>query len=327
MTIGITNVGNTCCINTCIQCIFHLTHLKKAILETTTFTTAGIGKALHELVTFQDNNKTNDDLIVITPNLFLQLVDSQSNGLFPRGEQHDICELWVWLIDRIHEESAQTFTKLPVQSKNALDQGVQSMLFKYLNGRYSQIRNCVQGSQVALVMCNNCDYRVSNIEPFTVITLNLSLSKNNENLVDILHDYFENDCLDEWKCDKCSSIGGTRKLKFYEAPKTLVLVLKRFQMNHRGDMKKINNHVTIPHTLQFHHSAIISLSRESESIRFKLRSVANHYGSYFGGHYTALCATDAGWKYIDDNDVHDVENIDQYLDKNNSGYMLFYERD
>lgn len=325
MTIGIANIGNTCYVNTCIQCISHLPHLRKCILDTLNFTTTDVGHALHELLTFLDNN-TQENL-VITPKRLIQSINTQSSGLFPAGEQHDMCELWVWLMDKIHEECAKTFIKSPAKSKNALEYGIQSMLFKYQNGRYSSILKCVQGSQVAMVVCNKCNYRVSNVEPFTVITLNLSTDKTNDKLVDLLHNYFEKDHLEDWKCDKCPSKGGTRMLKFFETPKTLVIVLKRFQMNIRGEIKKINNTVTIPTMIQFHHSAIISLPRETEFMRYKLRCVANHFGSYFGGHYTALCATDSGWKHIDDNNITSFDNIDQYLDTNNSGYMLFYECD
>ena len=56
---------------------------------------------------------------------------------------------------------------------------------------------------------------------------------------------------------------------------------------------------------------------------YKIRGVANHYGSYNGGHYNAFVECDGTWFCYDDE--HVVKINDNFIDESRDAYLLCYE--
>ena len=261
----------------------------------------------------------------LVPSSVVQHINDKSGGLFAPGEQHDLSELWVWLIDRLHEDCAVS-RPAPVH-EDSLASLIATTMHKYQQGKYSAILECVQGSQIALVVCPKCSYKVTNVEPLTVLTLDVpEESEPPPALPLLLQRYFIKDTIEDWVCDKCKHRGGERASRLYHVPSCLAVVLKRFSMMPTGFMAKRTVPISIANFLHFHANAVLSKPRDAPPTTFELRAIGNHHGSYFGGHYTAVVkGNEEKWELADDDSVQTIENKD-VSETSRTAYMLFFNR-
>ena len=126
----------------------------------------------------------------------------------------------------------------------------------------------------------------------------------------------------EWYCENCKKKQrAKKKLEIYNAPKILILQLKRF--NH---MSKINTKVNYPLTDLDLSKYIISNNTTKKSIKYDLFAVANHYGTLSFGHYTAFCKNSITGKWYEFNDsiVSEINDLSSIITSN--AYVLFYRQ-
>lgn len=323
-TIGIANLGNTCSVATCIQCLYHACSFRDVVLSSNFGSADSLGATFQQIFQMLVENNHQRGTVSISPGAFIKNIAQKSHGLFPYGEQHDLCELLVWLLDQLHEESSTSLPSPPgLSNANALEKIVLKTMHQYQNGKYSTILSHMQGSQMSLVVCNHCGYRVTNVEPFTVITLDLPSSPTSvAKIPEMLKNYLQHEPLDDWKCDRCNNHGAKKTTRFYELPKVLCIVLKRFYMANSQHMVKSNQVVELAQALTFYPNAILSLKSDSNPLHYKLCSIGNHFGSYGGGHYTTIAINNEDWYHIDDTNVEKLEKPDTH---SSNAYLLFYE--
>lgn len=311
--IGIANLGNTCSISTLLQCMYHSASFR-LILSKSTFQ-SDLGVQLQKVM--RQMELYNGDA-VLEPNGIVDLIQKESNGLFPRGEQHDIGELYTWLIDHLHTSSSFRFEIHPNMQGAA--RKVWDMLSAYQDKKHSNILDLCQGVQVAMIECGACKDHSHTIEPFTNVHLNLQSGDKNMDVADMWMHNFKSEKLKDWNCDKCKHKGGNRSVRIWKLPSFLVICLKRFG----PDMKKLSHKVRIPATLTF--SEGFTMAHPKRAFSYQLISIGNHFGTCMGGHYTALVKQDGTWFHFDDASAQKVENIEEVLESNQEGYLLFYER-
>lgn len=326
MPLGIANLGNTCSISTCIQCIHALSSLSSTLRGARFLKLEDItGELQRILQAMADRENVHSATYHIKPSRFVSMLYKHGGGLFPPGEQHDLCELWVWLMDRLHEAAASP-GKIPM-TRNNVEKAVLHVLHRYQQGLYSDILRVVQGSHISIVVCHHCGFRVSNVEPFSVMPLDIT---SDATLTDMVKGYMQLTPLDDWKCDRCSKRGASKMTRMFHCPKVLVIALNRFVMSSRGEMQKKGCNIHVAPHLVFHPPAVVSLSPEDPPITYTLKAVGNHFGSYGGGHYTATVRGDeeGAWFHMDDVSAESYENEERALQHvNGCGYLLFYERD
>ena len=166
-----------------------------------------------------------------------------------------------------------------------------------------------------------------------IYNLNKKEIKNNkiENFIQInqeisLNDTFEilreEELLDEnneWFCDNCKKKQrAIKKLEIYNAPKILIIQIKRFSHNN-----KINTKVNFPLTNLDINNYI--LSKFNDNIKYDLFAVANHYGSLYYGHYTAICKNSLDNKWYEYNDSY-ISETDESKVVSSNAYVLFYRQ-
>lgn len=241
----------------------------------------------------------------------VRILHRESRGLFMPGEQYDLCELWVWLLDRLHQDIALPAT-IPPNTPPTTHQVLQTLL-KFQGGKNSAILDGTQGSQIAMVKCTECDFHVTNIEPLTVINVDVP-STAPSNLADLIMRNFQPEPLEGWKCDKCGKVGGERKMRFFHLPSTIVVALNRF-----GSHGKKNVPVTIPDELVFSNAVVAGASAH---LRYVLTAVGNHFGSCKGGHYTATVWEKERWVHVDDDQTAPCG--ERTFENNVEGYLMFF---
>jgi len=95
---GIANLGSTCAINSLIQILFRIKKFKEIIMKSN----ANDGTLTYEFKDLFNAMKSNS---IITPNRFINNFYIIFKGVFQKFEQIDICELFLYVIQKLHEET------------------------------------------------------------------------------------------------------------------------------------------------------------------------------------------------------------------------------
>lgn len=167
------------------------------------------------------------------------------------------------------------------------------------------------GQTKSIITCSTCKNIKNIFEEFSSINL---VPNKNSNLNDLLRNYIEtevhNSAENLYFCDNCKCLNPyEKKNSFYRVPKVLIIVLKRYTSNGI----KINAEITFDKTLTIKESVFGTV------LTYTLKSVINHIGNLYNGHYTNFVNNNM-WLYIDDESAR-AENT--YDCKN--AYILFYE--
>jgi ubiquitin C-terminal hydrolase len=113
----------------------------------------------------------------------------------------------------------------------------------------------------------------------------------------------------------------TKRMYMWSLPKILIITLKRFAVNEKGRISRINDQVECPLTN-------LDLSKyvegyDKKKYVYELYAVSNHSGNPSGGHYTSYIKTARGWVHY--NDGH-LEAIGEDKIISPSSYCLFMRR-
>ena len=296
------NLGNTCAINSLLQCI-NICKINISIFdkpENNTFTRA-LFELLHLMQVYDDK--------IIKPNNFLNYLYSTFSSFQPR-QQLDAQEIWTLLSNEVFNNTGniidnnKSFTS--IIHKKAFEQ-----IAKHNNNKASLWNDIFQGVLLQILICHNCKNKTYSFETFYSISLNLG-----DSIVLMLKEYFSKSITDEIDCECCRKKSKQDKyIKFYKLPKYLVISLNRY--NNLG--QKLNFKVNINKNILLSHNILYD---NKNKIEVELSSAINHFGSINSGHYNALDNNNN--IVIDDDTIIPLTNDDFYSD-NNSIYMLFYK--
>jgi ubiquitin C-terminal hydrolase len=328
---GLENIGNTCSINTLVQCLGHARAIREAL-----FSKKAAKRPNKRWVISNELRSLLQDLWVrkqdVRPERFVGILHDAFSGIIQRGEQHDLCELAVYMCDAILEEHGNTeYTAncLP-QADSSQGRGLVALSAKiaetwerfHKNG-FSQWNSILEGLQVSQVQCGKCGYACHSYEPFSQLTLDIT--EGAQSIPECLHKFFCAEKLTEWKCDKCKVVQeAERVVRFWMLPRVLFVSLKRFSFSpSKGTMQKVSAPIKITEHITFMSNSIIGPNRAPQS--YKLVSAGLHHGSPTFGHYTALGRLeDDTWAHYDDMDIRQVDA--SFMDRNKDAYLLVYER-
>ena len=183
--IGLSNIGNTCFMNSALQCIFHNVLLKayfmhlraeENINEKNPLGTKGaLFKEILKL--FRSYYRSKSSRIV--PSSFKNVLGN-NNSIFEGYQQHDSQEFWSYVIDMIHEDSNRILTKPYVENlegngkEEEYDLARKSWI-NFLKRNYSVItQNCI-GQFKSRVDCitEGCNNTSITFDPFTIVSLSI----------------------------------------------------------------------------------------------------------------------------------------------------------
>ena len=315
---GLQNLGSTCAINSLIQIICRTSKLRDSILleNIPEDTLSNELKEILDLLYIKNKS--------ISPNKFINSLYSSLEGIFRRGEQIDIGELWTYMFDKIATEISIPYT-LQIHENN-INNECNNMLYKFNNKKTSKWLETSQGILVNIINCKNCNNTVHNFEPFTSITLDI-INDDTPNIIDMLKDFLctEERLADEWKCEKCNMCSNYSKtVKLWRAPSVIIFIIKRFASANIKDNRyiKINKSICI---------GINTILEDNKEKIYNLTGIGLHHGILQGGHYNAICHIGNNtFIHYDDLSVNNItadnpNMIDNILEKNNSAYILSFE--
>ena len=302
---GLINLGNTCYMNSVMQCLNCLAPLVdyfigEAYLKDIHPESKYDGKLAGEVSAALKN--MNDKASPITLACLKNLIGNLYSPFEGYG-QKDAHEFLIKLIELLCEDLGRGTTA-------TLHYPPDSSLIREDNKEVPKIIEILQGMQTYTISCKNCPYISSTLETFNV--LSLSPTSANENIEKLLKSAYGDTHIDYTcpNCDKQNS--ATQKKEIKKLPPILIIHLNRFSIG-SGDITKNKQYVEFP----------VWLNMENCEFSYELKGITNHYGTLTSGHYTSFCKSrrDGDWYKCDDSRVTKmITSI-----KTSAAYLLYYE--
>jgi ubiquitin C-terminal hydrolase len=292
--ITFTNLGNTCYINSVLQCFIYneyfrkfcdIPELKKVILES-------------NLIKNNENLNVTYNLTTFVNGFF----HKQTN--FKRFEQNDAHEFLTTFLDILVTEIHGRMDTVPLSNKE-WNEFVK-------NNNFSPFINEYHGQAKLSITCSNCRNVSHSFESYN--TINLNVPEKTKSVSDLLINYFgcilHADPGNLYFCEKCNKNQiSNHKQSINILPKTLIIVLKRYT----ASGTKIKSEIILDKTINI----------KSDNIKkYHLTAIVNHQGNLFNGHYNANVLINDEWYQFDDENVNLIKEFNY---SNPNAYILFYK--
>jgi ubiquitin carboxyl-terminal hydrolase 2 len=328
---GLANLGNTCFMNSTIQCLSHTYELnnfmdskkyKKYLTYTPESSILEEWDKLRELM-WSEN-------CTISPGGFLssvhKLAQVKEKEIFTGYAQNDLPEFLLFLIDSFHEgikrQVIMNINGKPENDKDKLAIKCYNMISKMYKDEYSEIIKLFCGIHVSQILDVYGNVLSINTEPFLMINLPIKNNVKTTTIYECFDIYTEREHLNgdnQWYNEKTKQKQDVEKyITFFSLPDILIIDFKRFNF----EMKK--NNILIDFPLENLDLSKYIIGYDKHTYIYELYGVCNHSGSTIGGHYTAY-VKNANEKWYHFNDTQ-VSEIKQTNIVSNKAYCLFYRK-
>jgi len=322
---GLANLGNTCYLNSCLQCLFHTYELDLEILKKNDYKNNTLLKEFNDLRKIMFNQKCT-----VAPHRFVscvQKISKKKNTLFQDWSQNDCSEFLIFLIDDFHDTIKRKVNMSIVGEKiNKKDELAIKCYNHYKNNykdNYSELLDLFHGIMVTEIKDNDESKLLSSSTNSNfIISLSIPV-KPNVTLYDCFNLFTKYEHLNgenEWYNEKTKEKQEVYKRDvFWSLPKILVIDLKRF--NNRGS--KSNAIVDFPlHDLDMSKYIV---GYKKENTIYDCYAVCNHSGILQGGHYNSYVKNaNNKWYLFNDTNITEVKNESKII--THKAYVLFYRR-
>jgi ubiquitin C-terminal hydrolase len=340
---GLMNLGNTCFLNSILQCLTYSPVFCQAMLQM-----KSPASAASSLVSLGNNNNKLKVPLARTIRQFLQSMQSASSTSsspqhqqqssspsmvvaprtiadalpilsrrFRRHRQEDAHECLVHLLDALHNDA------LAASGIDPRTSGWRHRLQNHRLDETTYIHRMFGGYLRSQIQCRQCPYRSNTYDAF--LDLHLDINRG-DSIISCLREFTTIERLEHsnaYYCDQCrKKVTATKQLDIFRPPLTLLLQLKRFEVTrYNGISRKITKAISYPLSLR------IPLS-DGRSCEYHLTGLVLHRGETAQcGHYTSVVQTpDGGWCYMDDERVKPLAVPQLVLNFQTQVYLLMYCR-
>ncbi|KAJ2365793.1 hypothetical protein H4S01_003053 [Coemansia sp. RSA 2610] len=304
---GLANLGNTCFLNSVLQCLTYTPPLAEHMLarEHSGSCRAGDNCMLCRFEAHVARALSKRDSATIAPKAIVGRLRSVAKHMRV-GRQEDAHEFLRLLV-----EAFQRSLLAGIDAK--IDRRIQETTLAHrIFGGYLQ-------SQVS---CSRCGHDSNTFDPLLDISLDIH---SGSSVARALRAFARPETLakdNRYQCEKCRRlVDATKQMTVYQLPRVLTLQLKRFSAFGGG---KINRFVEFPLRLDMK-SYISKNSPEAGPYDYNLYAVLVHAGGTArSGHYYCFVKAPAGvWYELNDSTVRQVSERTVLAQ---TAYLLFYER-
>ena len=324
---GLQNLGNTCFINSAIQCLSHTYELNKFLLKKDYLKTLN---KKEDTIILMEWDKLREVMwsenCSIQPARFInrmqKVADKKNRVLFTGFEQNDISEFLHFCVDCFHNALSRE-VEMDIEGDPSTNHDKMAIkcyqMFKNMYSKdYSDMLPLFYGISVSIIKSTESDYVNYIPEPFFNITL--PIDKDTNNLYDCFNKYTEKEILTDDNKISNDETGNKenaeKQILFWGLPNILIITLKRFTNNNRKINKNIDFEVNDLDLSKY------VVGYDKTSYNYELYGICNHLGSCGGGHYTAMVKNANGnWYHFND---MVIQQINEKSIKSSHVYCLFY---
>ena len=322
---GLRNLGNTCFMNSIVQCLSNTNELLKYMLSNRFKGELDEEKEESELV-------NNWNVVVrnlwhknatFTPANFLRSVQRlavmKDRGQFTGFQQNDSQEFLQFFLEMFHnavcKEVTMDITGKPRNDFDKMALEAYKNYKEFFKNDYSEIVKLFYGQFFTRIktITDGKEESSRSFEPFNMLSLELAKNENGKyDLESCLANFTKVENLDT---DKENTV-KYKEVKFWSLPRILVVYFKRWDF--RG--RKINADVDFPIDDLDMSKYVMGYNRDS--YKYELYAISNHGGGSGGGHYWAYAKnSDSNWYKFNDNVVSTL-NVSKVVSP--EAYCLFY---
>jgi len=322
---GLVNLGNTCFLNTAIQCLSSIKYITAYFLSNMYSEDVNLNNEENEFVEeysnlikdiWSSNKKVNAAQFKTSLGKFY--------NSFQGFRQQDSAEAYCKIIELLHNGlSYEVDFEEPESVETIADRinldAIRAWKKNYENN-YSIILKMFYGQYWNRTKCDECKLVSCNFDPFSII--NLPINENTNTLKNCIDYYVLSEDLDGSNlihCERCNKkCRGERKTTVWRVPPVLTLSFNRF--DERGN--KINKFIDFP-TGKCNFAKLVQKPAD-KLLQYELVAIANHSGNLFGGHYWAYAkGTNGMWYEYNDTKVAEID-VSSLVSSN--AYFLVYLR-
>ncbi|XP_035703191.1 ubiquitin carboxyl-terminal hydrolase 2 isoform X2 [Folsomia candida] len=329
---GLRNIGNTCFMNTVLQCLsntrplleYVMGHYDSDINRSTSGMKGALMRAFGELI-----HELWRDQRVVDTSAFKDSIQRFAPR-FMGYSQQDAQEFLRYLLEGLHEDVNRVTAK-PTPITTDIDESLSDgekateSWRRYMRYESSRIVDMFVGQFKSTLKCTVCGHCSVTFDPFWDLSLPIPSRSSTVRLSQCFELLTKEEVLDgEEKptCAKCQCRRKcTKSLAIQKFPKILVVHLKRFSLaeRYRGKLSTL-----VDYPLNGLDLTPFSSTRGNVGA-YNLYGVANHSGSTYSGHYIAYCKHPYSNEWHCYNDSR-VSPISSHSVVSPEGYVLFYEQ-
>ncbi len=330
---GLTNLGNTCFLNSTMQVLSHTYELNN-FLEKKTYKKKLNNKYDSALLIEWDELRSLlwKENCIVSPFKFVKTVQKlaklKGQEMFTGFAQNDLPEFLIFVIDCFHNalsrEVNMTIEGNIKDEKDKIAVKCFERIKQMYEKDYSEIWNIFYGVHVSQLENSETGEKMSMVpEPYFLINLPIPENNKSPNLIDCFDLYVEGEILDGDNCvtDEKSGkkVEAKKNIMFWSFPDVLVIDIKRFNSMNR------KNQIMIDFPLENLNLSKYVIGYNKDSYVYDLYGVCNHSGSVMGGHYTSFVKNANGkWYHYNDTSVSEVVLAQQIVTP--KAYCFFYRK-
>ncbi len=318
---GLSNLGNTCYINSCMQILSH-THCLNNVLNNV----EKVNNIVDSHLLVEWNNLRNlmwSKDVTISPGRFIKTIQhvakAKNNDLFTSFDQNDSAEFFIFCIDCFHNALKYKHSIKYNKTENKyMNKGLELTKRTYKQ-EFSPVHKLFHS--ILITDITSLKHKSLSIKAEHCLLYSLSFFKQTTHtLYECLDNYFMEEKLEgdnAWLHEKTNKkIPVFKKTYILYSPEIIIIDLKRWV----NPYKKIQTLVTTDLTIDLEKYCIV---KDNSSV-YELYGICNHGGGPMGGHYWAYVLNTNG-KWYEFNDTHVKEITTKNIVTSNA-YCFFYRK-